>query len=147
VRRVYPGAHHKYVHVRGSHPALYLADTITPTTRIVMFIEGEFDVFLLWQSLRERRWPQPIGVATFGSATNRLREPWIGQLNGKKLLTLYDRDQAGEAATAWWMAHFPGAVTVAMPPPKPGLEVKDVTDYWRAGGKVAALVARAICHL
>jgi hypothetical protein len=138
VRRLEREADPKYVHVRGSCPALYLADTITAATRIVALTEGEFDALVLWQSLRARRWPQPIGVATFGSATNRLREPWVGRLKGRKLLTLYDRDEAGEAATAWWAAHVPGAVAVAIPPLGPG--IKDVTDYWRAGGRPTDLL-------
>jgi len=145
VRRLETNADPKYMLVRGSRPALYLADTITPGTRIVILTEGEFDGLVTLAAVRACQWPQRVGVATFGSATSRLREPWVGRLKGKKLVTIYDRDEAGRAATAWWQAHFPGAVAVAIPTPKPGLKVKDVTDYWRAGGKVAALVARALC--
>jgi DNA primase len=144
VRRLEPGADPKYVHVRGSRPALYLADTITPATRVVALTEGEFDALLLWQALHARRWPQPVGVATFGSATNRLREPWAGRLEGKKLLTLYDSDKAGQAATAWWKAHYPAVLAIPIPELKKGLKVKDLTDYWKAGGKVAELIALAL---
>lgn len=141
VRRLEPSADPKYVHVRGSRPALYLADTITPVTRVVALTEGEFDALLLWQSLRARRWSQPIGVAAFGSATNRLREPWAGRLMGKKLLTLFDHDEAGQAATTWWKERFPGTMTVSIPDMKPGAKIKDVTDYWKAGGRVVELIA------
>jgi hypothetical protein len=97
-----------------------------------------------WQCLCARQWPLPVGVATFGSAANHLREPWVGRLKGKRLLTLYDRDEAGEAATAWWAAHFPGTVAIPIPTSKPGLNIKDVTDYWQAGGHVAEPVAGAM---
>ena len=146
VRRLEPGADPKYVHVRGSRRALYLADTITPATRVVALTEGEFDALLLWHGLRAHRWPQPVGVATFGSATNRLRDPWAGRLTGKKLLTLYDSDEAGQAATAWWTGHFPDVQTISLTPPRQGVAVKDVTDYWRAGGRVVDLIAGAIGH-
>jgi DNA primase len=144
VRRLGEAPDPKYVHVRGSHPALYLADTITPATRVVALTEGEFDGLVLLQAVRARRWPQPVGVGTFGAATSRLREPWTGRLAGKQLITLYDGDEAGQAATAWWQAHFPSAVAVPIASPRAGVPVKDVTDYWRAGGKVAELVAQAI---
>jgi hypothetical protein len=113
---------------------------------VVALTEGEFDALLLWQSLHARRWSQPIGVATFGSATNRLREPWAKRLTGKKLLTLYDSDEAGLAATAWWTEHFPDVQAIALTPPRQGVAVKDVTDYWRAGGRVADLIAGALGH-
>ena len=144
VRRLEPAADPKYVQLRGSRPALYLADTFSPATRLVALTEGEFDALLLWQALRARRCPQPIGVATFGSATNRLRDPWTGRLTGKKLLTLYDNDEAGRAATAWWAAHFPEVVAVSIPTPGMGVEVKDLTDFWKAGGQVAELITAAL---
>ncbi len=140
-RRLEPGADPKYVHMRGSRPALYLADTITPATRAVALTEGEFDALLLWQALRARQWPQPIGVATFGAATNRLREPWTARLVGKKLITLLDSDDAGQAATAWWREHFSGAVAVPIPSPREGVRVKDISEFRAAGGRVADLLA------
>ncbi len=144
VRRLEANADPKYVHVRGSRPALYLADTITDATRIVVLVEGEFDGLVMLQSVRARAWPAPVAVATFGAATNRLRPPWTTRLAGKQIMTGYDADEAGEAATAWWAAHSPGAVRLVLTSPQGGHPCKDITEYLKQGGRPSDLVAGSL---
>ena len=144
VRRLEANADPKYVHVRGSRPALYLADTITDTTRVVVLVEGEFDGLVMLQSVRARAWPAPVAVATFGAATNRLRPPWTIRLAGKQIVTGYDADEAGEAASAWWAAHSPGAVRLVLTSPQGARPCKDITEYLKQGGRPSDLVAGSL---
>jgi hypothetical protein len=58
----------KYLHVKGSKPAMYLLDTLAGKKTIAL-TEGEFDALLLWQEIEDQT---QVGVATLGSTYNGL---------------------------------------------------------------------------
>jgi DNA primase len=120
------GVEPKYIHVRGSVPALYGADSLAGKDTAVI-CEGEFDSLLLRQIAGDL-----VGVATFGSATNNndtLLNTWLHVLTPvKRLLIATDNDKAGDAAWEWWSTRTRRARRAAIPG-----GVKDITDAWQAG--------------
>lgn len=141
VRRLQPrDPDDKYTQVRGSKPALYMADTIGNAPAVAL-VEGEFDSLLLWQLLQSEAAPtRTIGVATYGSANNHMAGRWVSRLAGRRKLILYDQDEAGQAGAAWWLQHFPDCVAPAW------RGDKDITDIYLHNGSapVRELLAAAL---
>ncbi|MBP7692266.1 MAG: hypothetical protein KA764_10130 [Anaerolineales bacterium] len=141
VRRLQPRPDEaKYTQVRGSKPALYMADTIGEAPAVAL-VEGEFDSLLLWQLLQEGVTPvRNMGVATYGSANNHLAGRWVSRLAGRRKVILYDQDEAGRAGAAWWLQHFPDCVA-----PEWG-EDKDLTELYLhyGGGPLGQLLTAAL---
>lgn len=137
----------KYTQIRGSHAALYLADTIQ--SRVACLTEGEFDALLLWQLLQqtaEPRW-QTVGVVTAGSQSTRPdAEGWGAYLSGlDRLLIFYDQDGKSDLGAKRWSLAVPHARIVHWPNLRPG--DKDLTDFHLAGGDLVALVASSVVEL
>lgn len=130
VRR--PAGTPKYVHVRGSRPALMGRLTGKPG---LLLLEGELDLLVAWQEARDI-----ADVATMGSASVRPTARWLAEmLPYRRLLLGYDADAAGQAGAASWS--WSARAKRLRLPELPG--VKDVTDLRRVGGAgaVRALAA------
>lgn len=133
----------KYVALKGSVTrALYNANTLLRPRagadggrRVAVIVEGEFDALLLEQFL-----PPGWAAVTMGSAgalPGPAFTPYLAV--ARRVLLALDGDSAGQAGAAAWRQLFPG---VELLPPLPDGS-KDITDYWRAGGDLAAWVTGA----
>jgi DNA primase len=124
----------KYLHVKGGHPALYMAETLAQRD-VAVLTEGEFDALLLWQEARDL-----TGVATLGSATERLDLlAWGPYLQRKRtVLIAYDADKTGRAGAQKLVETLPQAYRTAVP--TLGETDKDLTDYHLKGGNLRDLV-------
>ena len=131
----------KYIHVRGSRPALFGADTLGHHDYAVL-TEGEFDAMLTWQCLHHATNPEwhQIGVATLGSATNPLDvDTWAHYLLPVgRFLVCYDSDTDGAKGADRWSALTARARRVVVPTIKPN--DKDLTDFHRSGGRILDLI-------
>lgn len=127
-----PAGEPKYRKLKGSSSGLFGLHNVL-CAHTVILTEGEFDCMLL----DHLTWDMSgIGVATFGSATDRL-DPvtwgWAFQ-RVKRIIAAYDIDAAGiKGQTA--LAQLSGRVTRAAIP-----QGKDITDFWKAGGDLRAWV-------
>lgn len=124
-----PAGKPKYLQARGGRPALYWADSLAGNVAAV-FCEGEFDTLLLWQEAGDL-----VGVATLGSAANRLNVGAWGPylLPVAHRLLAYDLDDAGEkgAGALGWLKGV-RKLTV----PRPTSADKDLTDFHKRGGNL-----------
>jgi len=120
----------KYVHVAGSQPALFGAHTLVgPHPPVVVVTEGEFDAMLVHRLAGDL-----VGVVTLGSASTRLAETWLTELLPMAhVLVAYDADAAGAKGAAFWQALSQRVRRAILPAEPP---VKDLTDFWLAGGDV-----------
>jgi len=121
----------KYTQVKGSVQALFGADTMRSHDMAVM-CEGEFDCMLLAQEAGDL-----CGVGTLGSASATLDLTAWGDylLPLARLLVAYDLDKAGKDGAdklAGLTARARRVNVPAMP------NVKDITDFWKAGGNLRA---------
>lgn len=120
----------KYKHVKGSRPALYMAETLHDCNAAVL-TEGEFDALLLWQEAGDL-----AGVATLGSAMAR---PDLGQW-GKylshptKLFVAYDQDETGRKGAEQVLQVLPHARRLNGPVVQ--APDKDLGDFFRRGGRL-----------
>ena len=119
----------KYLHVRGSRPALFVANEVSTHTTIV-FCEGEFDTLLLAQEAGEL-----AGIATFGSASQHLDVSAWGWylLNACRFLVAYDVDGKSDpgAKDLLTLRH---ALRANVPQIRP--QDKDLTDFYKSGGNL-----------
>ncbi|MCK4820420.1 toprim domain-containing protein [bacterium] len=126
----------KYNQIRGSHPALYMIQTIK-YFRNVIFCEGELDALLLWQQTRSL-----TGVVSLGSASNKINfQIWWQFLikeKEKKFITAYDNDPAGHEGRKKLNISISQHIDI----PKLTEYSKDITDYYCAGGDIRALVEK-----
>ncbi len=124
----------KYCQVKDSRPALFGADTLRGHP-VGVLCEGEFDAMLLAQEAGDL-----AGVCTLGSATAILDPGAWGMylLRLKRLLVAYDRDDAGERGAAKLVAMIARARPIQVPVMP---NVKDISDFWKAGGKLRAWLA------
>lgn len=124
----------KYLQVRGSHPALYMVETIK-YFRNVIFCEGELDALLLWQQTRSL-----TGVVSLGSMSNKIDFTiwWPFLIPDKKFITAYDNDPAGHEGRKKLDIFVSGHIDI----PKLTEYSKDLTDFHRAGGDIRALVEK-----
>lgn len=113
----------------GGHPYLYGVDDLEWRTTLC-FAEGEFDALLLRQETGDL-----ADVVSLGSASANLPDSARTlPLMYVRVLTLFDADLAGDTCTARLAQQIAGTRSVPLPP---GL---DITDMWRAGQDVRALV-------
>ena len=119
----------KYLHVRGSRPALFMANDLSANETIV-FCEGEFDALLLAQEAGEL-----AGVATFGSASQHLDVAAWGWylLHARRLLVAYDTDGKSESGVKDLLT-LRQAVRANIPQLQP--KDKDLTDFYKSGGNL-----------
>lgn len=118
----------KYIHIRKSQPALYMAQTLDLADTAV-FCEGELDALLLWQEAQDL-----AAVVSLGSATNELNLAAFGfhLLGIRYRLMAYDLDKAGQQGAdklAWLQT-----ARLSVPRLQPG--DKDLTDFWKSGGNL-----------
>lgn len=123
-----PNGHPKYIQVRHSQPALYMAQTLEFHESVV-FCEGELDALLLWQEAGDL-----TAVVTLGSAGTSLSTITWGfhLLNTRTRYLAYDADEAGETGggkLAWLN-------TQRLEIPRLRPFDKDLTDYYRSGGSL-----------
>lgn len=111
----------KYIHVKGSKPALFGLDMLTSKQTAVV-CEGELDAILLWQEAGDL-----VDVVAIGSKTASPAVPFLGRLIGaSRWLLALDLD-ADKEAEKWgeWSARVQRV--------KP-LQGNDITDFYKAGG-------------
>ncbi|MCQ3976147.1 MAG: hypothetical protein DPW09_22190 [Anaerolineae bacterium] len=119
----------KYVSVKGTQQSLFNGDDLPADT--VLICEGEFDVMLAWQELRDLVTP-----ISLGSATSRLSYQWIRYtLPTRCFLLALDGDKAGQQSRRIWQ----GIVN------ERGLDVllpsgQDLTDYYQSGHNLRDLL-------
>lgn len=131
----------KYIHVKGSRPALFGAETFAGHD-VAVLCEGEFDAMLLAQEAGDL-----AGVATMGSATASLDLTAWGAylLPVARLLIAYDADDAGRNGAQRLAELTARARRVRLPRVRPG--DKDITDFHRAGGKLRDWLAFELARL
>jgi DNA primase len=94
----------KYVQLAGGTNTLYGGDRIVPGAPVVM-VEGEFDALSILQCAGDVIVP----VSTCG-ATKARRTRWLARLaTSCNVLVSFDTDDAGEAASDYWMKELHGA--------------------------------------
>jgi hypothetical protein len=125
VRR--PRGKPKYLHVRGSRPALFITNDLAAHGTI-LFCEGEFDALLLAQEAGEL-----AGIATFGSASQHLDVAAWGwyMLHARRFLVAYDMDGKSESG-ANGLLTLRHAIRANIPQLQP--KDKDLTDFYKSGG-------------
>lgn len=100
----------------------------------VLIVEGEFDCLLAQQDAGGA-----LAVVTLGPASNRLAPHWRAALmHAPTIYLALDNDRAGQQAAAALSEALDGADVRALRYPD---GVKDYTDYRKAGGTLAALLA------
>lgn len=125
----------KYRKVRGSSNGYFGQPPHLYWSNDIFLTEGEFDCMLLWQECYEI-----TNVATFGSASDRIDPAtWGGPLSFfDKIYAVYDLDAAGSAA-AFSLFKLTGRAVICKLPKQVGkIPVKDITDYYLAGGDLQA---------
>ncbi len=130
----------KYIKLKGSKPGIFGADNLRGAWLAVL-TEGEFDSMLLDQEAGDL-----VGVATLGSATDRLsRLDWAvwGHylLPIAHILAVYDLDSEGEKGIRA-LEGFSERVHHAPLPALTG--VKDITDFWKAGRDLGNWLIRTV---
>jgi len=121
VRR--PDGEPRYVAVRGGHPLIFGAETLTGHDTAVL-TEGELDAMLLEQEAGDL-----VGVATLGSCSKGLDARAIGYLLPvSRLLLAYDTDAGGTRGADRLGALSARARRVRVP------VGKDITEFWQQGG-------------
>jgi DNA primase len=132
---VYTGGK-KYTQVEGSRPAaIYNADNLAGAN-MALFCEGEFDCMIATQEFGEI-----IPTVTLGSATNRPDlATWGAYLLPLQVVMMtYDADEAGSEGSAA-LGALVGERAKLAPLPE---GVKDINDYWKAGGDLRAWIEPA----
>ena len=131
----------KYVHVRGSVPALFGTASLMGAP-LILLTEGEFDCMLAWQCLKD-----VAGVATLGSANQKLDLARWAQylLPAEEILAVLDQDAAGKLG-AQALARLSAQICpVRIPSLCPS--GKDITDYIQAGGDLWEWLKRQLRQL
>jgi DNA primase len=133
-----PTGEPKYFKIRGSRRALYGADNLVHQA-YGLLVEGEIDCITADQEIGRL-----IGVATMGSATNRLDlAAWGAYLMClEQVLVAYDADTAGEAGGAF-LAGLGGKVRRVK---LPGSS-KDINAYHAAGGNLTGWIVDQLAAL
>lgn len=123
-----PSGQPKYRCIKGSHPAAVFNAEALESSKMALFVEGEFDCMLAWQEIGDL-----VPVATVGSSTNKPDLASWGRyfIGLDTTLILPDNDSAGEkgAAIVAEYSRFPVIVGLSD-------NSKDLTDFYLAGGSV-----------
>lgn len=128
-----PAGEPKYVKVKGSVRALYLADRLTGKPDLFL-TEGEFDALLLHQVAGDL-----VDVATLGGSSNPLDDVWLPYLlPARRIFLSHDNDVAGRQAAAAL-----GQLSPHSRRWRP-LGAHDITDMHKAGGDLRAWVELAL---
>lgn len=124
----------KYRKVRGSTSGLFGQHPRIWWSQDIFLTEGEMDCMLLWQECYDI-----TNVATFGSASDRIDpHTWGGPLSQMEQIYLcYDMDPAGNMGALDMMLKTGRAHSCRIPDIH-GHAVKDLTDYYLAGGDLRA---------
>lgn len=136
----------------GSPPRLLnLHNLIEKNWTNVIICEGEFDLMLLDQHIRDAGLDEVWGVVTGTHGCSTFEEEWIPDLHGKNIIFLFDVDAHGKrwaqshATTKLLPALSSGnipSIKIATLPLDGTLDNKDVTDYFvKAGGKLNDLLS------
>lgn len=118
--------------------AIYNADDLIGS-EIALFVEGEIDCMTAWQELRD-----VVAVATLGAAKNTVDLATWGAyfMVLRVILAAYDNDQAGQAGAD----NLADLTDRALPCPLPD-GVKDINDYYQAGGDLWAWLKAHLIRL
>ena len=131
----------KYMHVRGSSPALFGTDSLFGAP-LILLTEGEFDCMLTWQFLND-----VAGIATLGSANKKLDlARWTQYLlPAEEIIAVLDNDSAG----ALGAQNLAGLSAQIYPVRIPSLSPsgKDITDYVQAGGDLWEWLKHQLVHI
>lgn len=119
----------KYVSVKGTQQSLFNGDDLPADT--VLICEGEFDVMLAWQDIRDLATP-----VSLGSATSRLSYQWIRYtLPTRRFLLALDADKAGHQSRRIWQG-IVNERSLDVPLPSG----QDLTDYYQSGHNLRDLL-------
>jgi hypothetical protein len=104
----------RYKQVAGGANALYVVDSIKPSS-VVVLCEGEFDALSVASDMerwkRRTGWLHPVTAVATGGVTQARVLRYVGLLSvAKKVLVAYDSDAAGETASQFWLDVLPNAV-------------------------------------
>jgi DNA primase len=126
----------KYRALGGSKlKALFNANSLL-TAHTAIVTEGEFDALLLGEFL-----PEGVAAVTMGSANTLPGVAFLKYFAAvRRVFLVMDNDSAGQAGLERWRNLLGWAERM---PPLPG-RAKDITDYWKAGGDLAAWVEAAV---
>lgn len=117
-----PGDHPKYAAVKGGHPVIFGAHTLT--LPVAALVEGEFDAMLLHQESGFI-----VGVSTLGSASKALDpRALLPLLTLDRILVAYDGDSEGQRGADRLASLSARIGRVQIPSPH-----KDVTELYQAG--------------
>jgi DNA primase len=132
-----PQGRPKYLQVRGSRPALFMANALSAHETILL-CEGEFDALLLAQEAGDL-----TGIATLGSASQHLDLTAWGWylLNACRFLVAYDIDGKSEAG-ARDLLTIRHSIRANVPQLRP--QDKDLTDFYQSGGDLRAWVKSSL---
>ncbi len=127
VRR--PRGKPKFLHVRGSRPALFITNDLAAHATI-LFCEGEFDALLLAQEAGDL-----AGIVTFGSASQHLDLAAWGWylLHALRFLVAYDMDGKSENGIQGLLT-LRHSTRAKIPQIQP--KDKDLTDFHKSGGNL-----------
>ncbi len=119
----------KYRGVSGNRTAAIFGGDQLLGALEALFVEGEFDALIAWQTLAGE-----LPVCTVGSASNRLDLATWGAylLTLERLYAVYDPDAAGESGRRWLEGLSERTRPLRLPP-----GVKDVNDLILQGGDLA----------
>ncbi len=121
----------KYIYDKGGRAALYGADYITDSQR-VLITEGELDCLVAWSN------NIPAVSSTGGAMT--FNEEWIDFIKDKDVTLCFDNDDAGAKGMVRVLKMLPTAKVVFIPE-RPN--IKDLTDYVKHGGDIHELLRTA----
>jgi hypothetical protein len=125
----------RYRTVRGGHPWLYGADTLTPD-RPVVLLEAELCAQLVWQEAGDL-----VGAASLGGCNRALTRRALDRLAACPIqLLAHDADAEGDRGAERLAAQLPRPWR-ARPP-----GAKDPTAYGQAGGNVRAWLAAEVAR-
>jgi DNA primase len=132
-----PQGRPKYLQVRGSRTALFMANALSAHETILL-CEGEFDALLLAQEASDL-----TGIATLGSASQHLDLTAWGWylLNARRFLVAYDMDGKSEAGAQdlLTLRHSIWSNVLQLRP-----QDKDLTDFYQSGGDLRAWVKSSL---